>query len=175
MSCPMGRELYKCAEKKLGIQYRSQEACRTCPNRCTGSKGSKTVLIGHNTNCVPVRMYGPSRYLLQGIPEDAVISGFNHSLNRKGRAKSVVKLTLRRDVHKQQIRKETVEHPFGTIKWYDGAHYFLCRGKEKVAAESALSFLGYDIRRAIKVTTGENSPVPGILMFLKTKIRAKWA
>jgi transposase len=120
-------------------------------------------------------MYGPGRYLLQGIPEDAVISGYNHSLNRKGRPKSMVKLTLRRDVHKQQIRKETVEHPFGTIKWYDGAHYFLCRGKEKVAAESALSFLGYNIRRAIKVTTGENSPVPGILMFLKTKIRAKWA
>ena len=27
------------------------------------------------------------------------------------------------------------EHPFGTVKWYHGAHYLLCRGKEKVAAD----------------------------------------
>ena len=50
-----------------------------------------------------------------------------------------------------QKRKELVEHPFGTIKWYDGAHYFLCREKEKVTAEIALSFLTYNLRRAINL------------------------
>ena len=39
------------------------------------------------------------------------------------------------------------EHPFGTVKFYDGAHDFLCKGKEKVAAETALMFTSYDIRR----------------------------
>jgi len=41
------------------------------------------------------------------------------------------------------------EHPFGTVKWYHGAHYFLCRGKEKVTGEMGLSYLAYNIRRAI--------------------------
>lgn len=50
-----------------------------------------------------------------------------------------------------QRRKELVEHSFGTIKWYDGAHYFLCRGKEMVSAEIALSFLTYNLRRAIRI------------------------
>ena len=39
-------------------------------------------------------------------------------------------------------------------KWHiapDGAHYFLCRGKEKVSAEIALSFLAYNLRRAINL------------------------
>jgi len=50
-----------------------------------------------------------------------------------------------------QKRKEVVEHPFGTIKWYDGAHYFLCKGKEKVSAEIALSYLTYNLRRAMNI------------------------
>ena len=33
--------------------------------------------------------------------------------------------------------------------WDDGTHSFLRRGKEKVRAETALSFLAYPLRRAI--------------------------
>ena len=43
------------------------------------------------------------------------------------------------------------EHPFGTIKWYHGAHYLLCRGKEKATAEIGLSLLAYNIRRAMNM------------------------
>ena len=88
VTCPMGRKLYKHMDKKLGTVYGSREACRTCPNRCTDSKDVKTVLIGYNSNCVPALMYGPSRHPLQKIPQDAVISGYNHALDRKGRAKA---------------------------------------------------------------------------------------
>jgi hypothetical protein len=44
-------------------------------------------------------------------------------------------------------RRETVEHPFGTIKqWmYQGA--FLMRGLEKVRAEFSLTALAYNLRR----------------------------
>lgn len=62
-----------------------------------------------------------------------------------------MRLTIRRDPDLMQKRKEVVEHPFGTIKWYDGAHYFLCKGKEKVSAEIALSYLTYNLRRAINI------------------------
>ena len=62
-----------------------------------------------------------------------------------------VRMTLRRNPEDMQRRKELAEHPFGTVKGYDGAHYFLCRGKEKVSAEIALSFLAYHLRRAINL------------------------
>jgi hypothetical protein len=56
-----------------------------------------------------------------------------------------------RDKDKIQTRQNTAEHPFGTVKWYNAAHYFLCRGKKKVSAEMALSFLSYNIKRAINL------------------------
>ena len=82
------------------------------------------------------------------------IEMINREYNHFGRRKQKdarVKLVIRRNPDDMQRRKELVEHPFGTIKWYDGAHYFLCRGKEKVSAEIALSFLTYNLRRAIKL------------------------
>jgi len=36
------------------------------------------------------------------------------------------------------------------IKWYGDAGYLLCRGKRKASAELGLSFLGYNMKRAIK-------------------------
>ena len=58
-----------------------------------------------------------------------------------------------------------LEHPFGTVKWYGGAHYLLCKGKEKATAElgwscpastarpsnRGLSFLACNLRRAINL------------------------
>jgi hypothetical protein len=38
-------------------------------------------------------------------------------------------------------RRETVEHPFGTIKAHMGATHFLTKTLPKVAAEMALSVL----------------------------------
>lgn len=58
VTCPIGRELFKQHERKYGIVYKSQEACRTCPNRCTDSIKAKEVQIGHNSVYVPVYMYG---------------------------------------------------------------------------------------------------------------------
>ena len=169
VTCPMGKQMYKHEDKKYGTQYGSREACRTCKNRCTDSKEGKTVNIGYNSNAVPVVMYGSGELAVQQLPEDYIISPNNHSLSRKNRAEKRIKLTIRRDMQRQQVRKEVAEHPFGTVKWYDNAYHFLCRGMEKVSAEMALSFLGYDIRRACNLTRPENGGVPGILMLLRRK------
>ena len=147
VTCPMGRELFKHSVRKHGTIYGSREACRTCPNRCTDSKNAKTVSIGHNTNIVAVRMYGNPEYPLQKLPEGFIP---HNSIGRPQKPERV-RLILRRNPDDMQRRKELVEHPFGTIKWYDGAHYFLCRGKEIVSAEIALSFLTYNLRRAIRI------------------------
>ena len=132
-------------------------------------------MIGYNSNVLSVLMYGHPDYPLQQLPMDYVISPNYHSLHRKGRAKETVRITIKRDKARQQIRKETAEHPFGTIKWHDGMQSFLCRGKEKVTAETALAYTGYNIRRAINLTTPDKGAIPGILMLLQHRLRAKMA
>lgn len=48
-------------------------------------------------------------------------------------------------------RQEIVEHPFGTVKFWTQGYYFLLRTRRKVRCEVALLFLGYNLKRAIKV------------------------
>jgi len=147
--CPMGQVLRKLRVRGDNTIYGSKEACRQCNNRCTSSGIFKKVSFGPNTDCVPVIMYGEAG-TLQSIPENARISSYNHTLDRNDyAAKKKVVIRIQEDKAKQHLRMCLSEHPFGTVKWYHGAHYVLCRGKEKVTGELGLSFLAYNIRRAI--------------------------
>jgi hypothetical protein len=49
------------------------------------------------------------------------------------------------------VRRETVEHPFGSIKQWMNQGAFLMRGLENVRAEFSLTALAYNLRRAITV------------------------
>jgi transposase len=53
--------------------------------------------------------------------------------------------------HKVALRKQLVEHPFGTIKHSMNQGYFLMRGLEKVRAETALTVMAYNIKRVIRI------------------------
>ena len=44
-------------------------------------------------------------------------------------------------------RRESVEHPFGTIKHWMGQGAFLMRGLENVRGEFSLTALAYNLRR----------------------------
>jgi DDE family transposase len=48
-------------------------------------------------------------------------------------------------------RRETVEHPFGTIKARMGATHFLLKTLPKVAAEMALHVLAYNLTRVMNM------------------------
>ena len=48
-------------------------------------------------------------------------------------------------------RSEIVEHVFGTVKAVWGYRQYLCRGKEKVTAETALAYFAYNMRRAVNI------------------------
>lgn len=50
-----------------------------------------------------------------------------------------------------RMRQMIVEHPLGTIKHSMGSGYFLLRTMKKVRGEVALLYMGYNLRRAIKV------------------------
>jgi Transposase DDE domain len=48
-------------------------------------------------------------------------------------------------------RRETVEHPFGSIKQWMNQGAFLMKGLDKVRAEFSLTALAYNLRRAINI------------------------
>jgi hypothetical protein len=49
-------------------------------------------------------------------------------------------------------RRETVDHPFGTIKARMGATHFLMKSLPRVAAEMALHTLAYNMTRVMNIT-----------------------
>jgi len=54
-----------------------------------------------------------------------------------------------------RIRRQTVEHPFGTIKAWMGATHFLTRTIERVSTEMSLHVLAYNMKRVIRLLGSE--------------------
>ena len=50
-----------------------------------------------------------------------------------------------------KIRRQTVEHPFGTLKAWMGAIHFLTRTLAKVGTEMSLQVLAYNMKRMIQI------------------------
>ena len=66
----------------------------------------------------------------------------------------VVEAVQRRlDEHPEKMRqrRETVEHPFGTIKARMGATHFLMKTLPRVATEMALHVLAYNMTRVMNI------------------------
>jgi hypothetical protein len=125
--CPMGQVLhpafYKKSERK-GV-FTNREACTGCTCRCTeGTRGRR-----HE---VPMAEGAFSRFCHAG-----------------GLMVKQVRIRGERSIVKE--RKSIVEHPFGTIKRAMEAGYCLVKGKEKVSGEFALTFLAYNLKRAISI------------------------
>jgi hypothetical protein len=149
--CPMGKVLFRLKTRRTNKVYASKEACRQCPNKCTSGKGHKTVSFGPDTQMVPVRMYGDMRYPPLQIPADIPVNSYNHTLDRTDLLKKRVQVRIRSGAGVMKARMCLSEHPFGTVKWHHGAHYLLCRGIEKATGELGLSFLVYNLKRAIQI------------------------
>jgi transposase len=50
-----------------------------------------------------------------------------------------------------RIRRQTAEHPFGTIKSWMGATHFLTKTLDRVSTEMSLHVLAYNVKRVIKL------------------------
>jgi Transposase DDE domain len=59
----------------------------------------------------------------------------------------------RLDEHPEKMRqrRETVEHPFGTIRARMGATHFLIKTLPRAASEMALHVLAYNLARVINI------------------------
>ena len=49
------------------------------------------------------------------------------------------------------VRRQTFEHPFGTLKAWMGATHFLTRTLDKVRTEMSLHVLAYNLKRMIRI------------------------
>lgn len=50
-----------------------------------------------------------------------------------------------------RIRRETVEHPYGTIKSWMGAQHFQMKTLKHVSTEMSLHVLAYNMKRVMKI------------------------
>jgi len=50
-----------------------------------------------------------------------------------------------------RLRRQTVEHPFGTIKSWMGSTHFQMKTLKKVGAEMALHVLAYNMKRVMQI------------------------
>ena len=66
----------------------------------------------------------------------------------------------RLDEHPEKMRqrRETVEHPFGTIKARMGATHFLMKTLPRVATEMALHVLAYNLTRVMNIIGIQTAP-----------------
>ena len=58
---------------------------------------------------------------------------------------------LDRDPEKMRTRRETVEHPFGTIKAWMGSTHFQTRALKRVSTEMSLHVLAYNLKRVMNI------------------------
>lgn len=58
---------------------------------------------------------------------------------------------VKQNPHIMKLRKSIVEHPFGTMKRWMNAGYFLCKGLEAVRTEMSLTALAYNLKRVLNL------------------------
>jgi transposase len=58
---------------------------------------------------------------------------------------------LDREPEKMRVRRQTAEHPFGTIKHWMGSTHFLTRTLARVSTEMSLHVLAYNLKRLISI------------------------
>jgi hypothetical protein len=62
-----------------------------------------------------------------------------------------VQTRLDKNPQAMRVRRQTVEHPFATLKMRMGATHFLMKRLKNVATEMALNVLGYNLTRVMNI------------------------
>ena len=84
---------------------------------------------------------------------DKCTTGKEHRITRWQHEHLLEDIQARLDAHPEKMRqrRETVEHPFGTIKMWMGSTHFLMKGSKNVRTEMALHVLAYNLKRVMSI------------------------
>ena len=85
--------------------------------------------------------------------KDKCTTGKQRRITRWEHEQVLDEVQQRLDEHPEKMRqrRETVEHPFGTIKYWMGYTHFQMRTLKHVATEMALHVLAYNLKRVMKI------------------------
>ena len=132
---------------KQDFRYEASEDVYVCP---AGEK-----LTYHYTNQEDGRVL--RRYWTSACQTCAIkgrcTSGKERRITRWQHEHVVEAVQRRLDAHPEKMRqrRETAEHPFGTIKARMGATHFLMKTLKRVSTEMALHVLAYNLTRAMNI------------------------
>lgn len=175
--CPCGEILRQKSIKKNGnIRYANKTACRRCPhrNRCykgknewkeidfpkdklekpckTWKEGETEEKTGKETEKETEKETRKETEKETGKETRKETEKETKQAKKKKKGhyekKKIVRIVFRPDRRKMFQRKCISEHPFGSIKRWMNAGYYLLRGMRKTAGETALICLGYNLERA---------------------------
>ena len=144
---PAGEVLkQKSIKKNRDICYANMAACRHCKNRDKCYKGKNE---WKEIDFKKDILEKPCKEWLEA--EGKEIKEEKRAKKGHYESQKIVKLIFRPDREKMEQRKSISEHPFGTIKRWMYAGYYLLHGKRKVDGETALMCLGYNLARAMNL------------------------
>jgi transposase len=122
-------DVYRCpAGERLTYRYTNEEDGKTLRRYWTAACQACTL----KAQCTPGKERRISRWQHEAVLE-------------------TVQDRLDRNPDKMRVRRQTVEHPFGTIKAWMGATHFQMRTLPKVATEMALHVLAYNMKRVMRI------------------------
>ena len=149
--CPMGQTLFyagpACPGGKNNIaerRYHRLSVCLKCRNKCTLGK-RRVITFKSDEIRVLTDFYEKAA---SGKITKKVTNAFV-KLKSNVKRKKIVILRYFPNQHRLRIRNQVVEHPYGTVKRWNDGYFLLLKGRVKAAAEMALTFLGYNMKRAI--------------------------
>jgi len=128
--------------------YRANKDVYECP-----AKQELQYWYTHNRNGRDVRVYKGVACEGCEIRSKCTTSSTSRLVRRWPGEDALEKMgqRVRGDPDKMKLRGQLVEHPSGTLKRWWGYEQFLTKGLKKVAAESDLMILAYNIRRVINI------------------------
>ena len=138
------------AEGRFGKQdfrYLAEEDVYICP---AGER--LTYHFTNEENGLVLRRYWTNACQSCAIKHDCT-TGKQRRITRWEHEHVLEAVQRRLDQHPEKMRqrRETVEHPFGTIKARMGATHFLMKTLPRVAAEMALHVLAYNLTRVMNI------------------------
>ena len=133
-------DVYLCpAGERLTYRFTSEEAGKTLHRYWTSACPSCPI----KDKCTPSKQRRVSRW-----EHEAVLEAVQDRLDRNP------------DI--MTVRRSTVEHAFGTLKFWMGSVHFLMKRLHNVRTEMSLHVLSYNMKRAMNILT-----VPGLLQAMR--------
>jgi hypothetical protein len=135
---------------KQDFVYEAEHDRYRCPAGEHLTRRFSTVEHGLTLN-----VYYASVSTCQGCSMEAQCTEGTHQRRiRRWEREDIVDAMLARldeDPEKMQLRRQTVEHPFGTLKAWMGATHFLMKTLPRVSTEMSLHVLAYNMKRVMNL------------------------